>query len=212
MDIQTVIKAGHVMPVIVIDDAQHSVALGNALLDGGIKTAEVTLRTTAALEAIEKMASGCPDLLVGAGTVMNAQQARQVRDAGGCFAVSPGATDNLISGCAAVDLPLLPGATSVTEIMALGEKGFSTLKFFPAVAAGGLPFLKALISPLPEFQFCPTGGITLETAPDWLALANIPCLGGSWVAPQKAIAEQDFAAIAENARKAAQLVKTKKLA
>ena len=205
MNIQDIIAAGRVMPVIVIDKASDAVALGNALLEGGIKTAEVTLRTPEALEAIEAMAKACPDLLVGAGTVMSAENAVRVRDAGGCFAVSPGATDELIKGCEAVSLPLLPGASTVSEMMALGEKGFSVLKFFPATAAGGLNFIKALISPLPQFTFCPTGGITLATAPDWLALDNIPCLGGSWVAPQKLIAEQDFKAIAENARAASQL-------
>ena len=205
MNIQNIIAAGRIMPVILIDKARDASGLGNALLEGGIKTAEVTLRTPAALDAIEAMARDCPDLLVGAGTVMSAENAARVRDAGGCFAVSPGATDALIEGCEAANLPLLPGASTVSEMMALGEKGFSVLKFFPASAAGGLNFLKALISPLPQFQFCPTGGITLATAPDWLALGNIPCLGGSWVAPQKLIAEQNFKAIAENARAALQI-------
>ena len=205
MNIQNIIAAGRIMPVIVIDKARDASALGNALLEGGIKTAEVTLRTPEALDAIEAMARACPDLLVGAGTVMSAENAARVRDAGGYFAVSPGATDALIEGCKAASLPLLPGASTVSEMMALGEKGFSVLKFFPATAAGGLNFLKALISPLPQFQFCPTGGITLATAPDWLALGNIPCLGGSWVAPQKLIAEQNFKAIAENARAASQI-------
>lgn len=205
MNIRNIIAAGRIMPVIVIDKARDASALGNALLEGGIKTAEVTLRTPEALDAIEAMARACPDLLVGAGTVMSAENAARVRDAGGCFAVSPGATDALIEGCKVVSLPLLPGASTVSEMMALGEKGFSVLKFFPATAAGGLNFLKALISPLPQFQFCPTGGITLATAPDWLALGNIPCLGGSWVAPQKLIAEQNFKAIAENARAASQI-------
>ncbi len=205
MNIQNIIEAGRIMPVIVIDKARDASALGNALLEGGIKTAEVTLRTPEALNAIEAMARACPDLLVGAGTVFSAENAARVRDAGGCFAVSPGATDALIEGCKAASLPLLPGASTVSEIMALGEKGFSVLKFFPATAAGGLNFLKALISPLPQFQFCPTGGITFATAPDWLALGNIPCLGGSWITPQKLIAEQNFKAIAENARAASQI-------
>jgi len=205
MNIQNIIAAGRIMPVIVIDKSRDASALGNALLEGGIKTAEVTLRTPEALDAIEAMAKACPDLLVGAGTVMSAENAARVRDAGGGFAVSPGATDTLIEGCKAASLPLLPGASTVSEMMALGEKGFSVLKFFPATAAGGLNFLKALISPLPQFQFCPTGGITLATAPDWLALGNIPCLGSSWVAPQKLIAEQNFKAISENARAASQI-------
>ena len=199
MQISDVIAAGCVMPVIVIDDARAAPALGEALLEGSIYTAEITLRTTAALDAITAMARYCPDLMVGAGTVMTAEHARQVRDAGGCFAVSPGATDALIAGCAAAKLPLLPGASSVSEMMQLGEKGFSLLKFFPASAAGGVDFIKALISPLPQFQFCPTGGITLADAPDWLALDNVPCVGGSWIAPRDVIAENDFATIKQNA-------------
>lgn len=207
MDMHSVISAGHVMPVIVMDSAENAAALGDALLEGGIRTAEVTLRTPAALDAISVMARACPDLVVGAGTVLNAQQAGQVRDAGGQFAVSPGVTDGLISGCAHIGLPLLPGASSVSEVMGLGEKGFSVLKFFPASAAGGIPFLKALIGPLPQFQFCPTGGITLDSAPEWLSLSNVPCLGGSWVAPQKMIAEKDFKTITQNARAASALKK-----
>ena len=207
MQISDVIAAGCVMPVIVIDKAQDAPALGEALLEGGIRTAEITLRTAAALDAIAAMAQSCPDLMVGAGTMMTAEQARQVRDAGGCFAVSPGATDALIAACAEANLPLLPGAMSVSEMMQLGEKGFSLLKFFPASAAGGVDFIKALISPLPQFQFCPTGGITLASAPDWLALDNVPCLGGSWIAPRDMIAENDFATIKQNAIAAAALKK-----
>jgi len=205
MDIASIVAAGPVMPVIVIDDASNGAALGAALLEGGIRTAEITLRTPAALDAIEAMATSCPDLIVGAGTVINSTQARQVYDAGGRFAVSPGATDQLIDGCAKVNLPLLPGAATVSEMMTLHEKGVSMMKFFPAVAAGGLAFLQALASPFPQFRFCPTGGITVATAPDWLALANVPCLGGSWVAPQKLIAERDFETITKNARAASSL-------
>ena len=207
MQISDVISAGCVMPVIVIDKAQDAPALGDALLEGGMRTAEITLRTAAALDAIAAMAKSCPDLMVGAGTMMTAEQAMQVRDAGGCFAVSPGATDALIAACGAVDLPLLPGASSVSEMMQLGEKGFSLLKFFPASAAGGVDFIKALISPLPQFQFCPTGGITLADAPAWLALDNVPCLGGSWIAPRAMIYEGNFASIKQNASAAATLTK-----
>ena len=207
MQISDVIAAGCVMPVIVIDDARTAPALGEALLEGGIRTAEITLRTAAALDAITAMAQACPDLMVGAGTVMTAEHARQVRDAGGCFAVSPGATDALIAGCAEANLPLLPGASSVSEMMQLGEKGFSLLKFFPASAAGGVDFIKALNDPLPQFQFCPTGGISLADAPDWLALDNVPCVGGSWIAPRDVIAENNFATIKQNAITATALAK-----
>ena len=153
MKIDKIIAAGHVMPVIVIDRAEDAAPLGNALLEGGIQTAEVTLRTPAALDAIEAMAKACPELLVGAGTVMTADHARQVRDAGGCFAVSPGATDALITGCSKAGLPLLPGASTVSEMMALGEKGFSVLKFSRPPPQAGYPLSRLWPAPLPNFNF-----------------------------------------------------------
>ena len=162
MNIYDIVAAGQVMPVIVIDRASDAVALGNALLEGGIKTAEVTLRTPQALVAIEAMATACPELMVGAGTVLNAEHARQVRDAGGCFAVSPGATDALIQGCADTDLPLLPGASSVSEVMRLGEKGFFMLKFFPATAAGGLPLSRRWQARCHNFSFVQQAALRLR--------------------------------------------------
>ena len=193
------------MPVIVIDEADKAVPLAEALLSGGICTAEITLRTPAALAAIEAMATHCPDITVGAGTVRTVQQARQVAAAGGRFAVSPGTTASIISGCAEAGLPLLPGAATVSEMMALSEQGFTALKFFPATAAGGLSFIKSLASPLPDLTFCPTGGITPDTASDWLALSNIVCVGGSWVAPQDLIKKAAFDDIARRARAASSL-------
>lgn len=205
MTIDAILKLGPVMPVIVIDEADKAVPLAEALLSGGIRTAEITLRTPAALAAIQEMATHCPAITVGAGTVHTVQQARQVAAAGGRFAVSPGTTSSVVSGCAEAGLPLLPGAATVSEMMALSEQGFTALKFFPATAAGGLKFIKALASPLPDLTFCPTGGITPDTAPDWLALSNIACVGGSWVAPQDLIAKADFAEITNRARAAASL-------
>ena len=203
--IPEILALGPVMPVIVIDDAAQAVPLATALLAGGIRTIEITLRTPAALDAIRAVATDCPDITVGAGTVNNAALARQAREAGAGFAVSPGTTADVIKGCAEAGLPLLPGAATVSEVMALQDAGFTAMKFFPANAAGGIGFIKALASPLPGISFCPTGGITQESAPDWLALSNIACVGGSWVASQAAIAAGDFAGITDRARAAAAL-------
>lgn len=203
--IQEILALGSVMPVIVIDDSNRAVDLAKALLTGGIRTIEITLRTPAALDSIRAVAAECPDITIGAGTVNTPQLAQAAVDAGASFAVSPGTTDAIIKGCHDANLPLLPGAATVSEILALQEQGFSAVKFFPASAAGGPGFIKSLISPMPTIQVCPTGGITLATAPDWLSLANVPCVGGSWIAPQKAITDGDFATITENARAAAAL-------
>ena len=205
MTIDEILACGPVMPVIVIDEAEQAVPLAEALLAGGIQTAEVTLRTPAALAAIEAMATHCPEITVGAGTVRSADQARAVANAGGRFAVSPGTTSAVLAGCVGAGLPLLPGAASVSEMMALAEQGYSVQKFFPANAAGGISFIKSLSSPLPDLTFCPTGGITETTAPDWLALPNIACVGGSWIAPQALIESGDFAEITNRARVAAHL-------
>ncbi|MGC6452538.1 MAG: bifunctional 4-hydroxy-2-oxoglutarate aldolase/2-dehydro-3-deoxy-phosphogluconate aldolase [Candidatus Puniceispirillaceae bacterium] len=203
--ISEILALGPVMPVIVIDDAAQAVPLANALLAGGIRTIEITLRTPAALDAIHAVATGCPDITVGAGTVNNAERARQAREAGAAFAVSPGTPANVIRGCEDAGLPLLPGAATVSEMMELQEAGFAAMKFFPANAAGGINFIKALASPLPDISFCPTGGITQDSAPDWLALPNIACVGGSWVASQAAIAAGAFDGITSRAHAAAAL-------
>ena len=205
MTIHDILKLGPVMPVIVIDSADQAEPLADALLAGGIRTAEITLRTPAAIKAIEKMARNCPDITVGAGTVRTARDAQIAADAGSRFVVSPGTTPSILEGCQSAELPLLPGAASVSEMMALAEKGYSVQKFFPANAAGGISFIKSLSSPLPDLTFCPTGGITETTAPDWLALPNIACVGGSWIAPQALIESGDFAKITNRARVAAHL-------
>lgn len=203
--IAEILKMGPVMPVIVIDRAKDAVPLAEALLAGGLKTIEVTLRTPAALEAIEAVAAACPDICVGAGTVISRETAKNAANAGARFAVSPGTTPTIIEACNDAGLPLLPGASSVSEIIALNDAGFNAIKFFPAMAAGGTAFVKSLASPLPKVTVCPTGGITVATAPAWLALPNVPCLGGSWVAPQGLITAQDFAKIEELAREAVAL-------
>ena len=205
MTIHDILKLGPVMPVIVIDSADQAEPLADALLAGGIRTAEITLRTPAAIKAIEKMARNCPDITVGAGTVRTARDVQIAADAGSRFVVSPGTTSSILEGCQSAGLPLLPGAASVSEMMALAEQGYSVQKFFPANAAGGISFIKSLSSPLPDLTFCPTGGITEITAPDWLALPNIVCVGGSWIAPQALIESGDFAEITNRARVAAHL-------
>ncbi|MGB1527547.1 MAG: bifunctional 4-hydroxy-2-oxoglutarate aldolase/2-dehydro-3-deoxy-phosphogluconate aldolase, partial [Candidatus Puniceispirillaceae bacterium] len=160
MTILDILKLGPVMPVIVIDSADQAEPLADALLAGGIRTAEITLRTPAAIKAIEKMARNCPDITVGAGTVRTARDAQIAADAGSRFVVSPGTIPSILEGCQSAGLPLLPGAASVSEMMALAEQGYSVQKFFPANAAGGISFIKSLSSPLPDLTFCPTGGIT----------------------------------------------------
>ena len=205
MTIHDILKLGPVMPVIVIDSADQAEPLADALLAGGIRTAEITLRTPAAIKAIEKMARNSPDITVGAGTVRTARDVQIAADAGSRFVVSPGTTSSILEGCQSAGLPLLPGAASVSEMMALAEQGYSVQKFFPANAAGGISFIKSLSSPLPDLTFCPTGGITEITAPDWLALPNIVCVGGSWIAPQALIESGDFVKITNRARVAAHL-------
>lgn len=203
--IRSILALGPVMPVIVIDDAADAVPLAEALLEGGLQTIEITLRTDAALDAMAEIARHCPDMVIGAGTVLEKEHARMAKQAGAVFAVSPGATPALIEGCADVGLDLLPGAASASEAMALYEQGFDALKFFPAVPAGGASFLKSLASPLPQITFCPTGGITQQTAPDFLALDNVGCVGGSWLATRVDIANKDFKTITERAKMAASL-------
>ena len=204
-NIRSILALGPVMPVIVIDDAADGVPLAEALLAGGISTIEITLRTSAALGAMEAIATSCPDMVIGAGTVLTPTDAANARDAGAVFAVSPGATPALITGCADAGIDLLPGATSASEAMILMEQGFDALKFFPAVPSGGAPFLKSLASPLPQVTFCPTGGITQQTASAFLALDNVSCVGGSWIASRTDIANKDFATITQRASKAATL-------
>ena len=205
MTIQDILMLGPVIPVIVISSADKAEPLADALLAGGVRTAEITLRSPAAIKAIEKIARNCPDITVGAGTVRTARDAQIAADAGSRFAVSPGTTPSVLEGCKSAGLPLLPGAATVSEMMILAEQGYSLQKFFPADAAGGVSFIQSLYSPLPDLTFCPTGGISETTAPDWLALPNIACVGGSWIAPQALIESGDFAEITNRARVAAHL-------
>ncbi|MBB3664095.1 MULTISPECIES: bifunctional 4-hydroxy-2-oxoglutarate aldolase/2-dehydro-3-deoxy-phosphogluconate aldolase [Prauserella salsuginis group] len=194
-----------VMPVVVLDDAEAAPDVARALLAGGIRTIELTLRTPAALEAIEKVASQVPDIVVGAGTVTTPEQAAQAADAGAAFLVTPGTTDALLDAVAATRLPFLPGAATVSEAMRLAERGLDTLKFFPAEASGGPAALKAFAGPLPHLKFCPTGGVSVANAPEYLGLSNVGCVGGSWLTPKDAVAARDFATIERLAKESAAL-------
>lgn len=193
-----------VVPVLVIDDLAHARPLAEALLAGGLPALEVTLRTPVALDAIRAMAE-VPGGVVGAGTLLTPADVKAAKAAGATFGVSPGATDRIIAACEDEGLPLLPGAATASEIMVLLEKGFTVQKFFPAEQAGGAAYLKSIGSPIPQVKFCPTGGISLKIAPDYLGLKNILCVGGSWVAPKEAMAKGDWAAITRLASEAAAL-------
>lgn len=193
-----------VIPVLVIHDLAHARPLAEALIKGGLPVLEVTLRTPVALEAIAAMAD-VDGGHVGAGTVLSPEDAKAARAHGATFAVSPGATDRVLAGCEDIDLPLLPGAATASEAMALLERGYRVQKFFPAEANGGVPALKAIGAPIPQVSFCPTGGVSPSNAPDYLALSNTLCVGGSWVAPQALMEAGDWDGITELARKAAAL-------
>ena len=193
---------GPVIPVIVLQRVQDAVPLAEALLAGGVKVLEVTLRTAVALQSIEAIARALPEAVVGAGTVRNALDAQAALDAGSRFAVSPGYTSALGDACRRIGLPLLPGVATASEVMAASADGLGFLKFFPAQQAGGLAMLKALGGPFPDIVFCPTGGITLETAPQFLALPNVKVCGGSWLTPADAVAAADWARITRLAREA----------
>jgi 2-dehydro-3-deoxyphosphogluconate aldolase/(4S)-4-hydroxy-2-oxoglutarate aldolase len=195
-----------VIPVLVIDDLAHAAPLARALVAGGLPALEVTLRTPAALDAIRAMAE-VPGGVVGAGTLLTPADVKAAKAAGATFGVSPGATDRLIAACEDEGLPLLPGAATASEIMALLEKGYSVQKFFPAEQAGGAAYLKSIGSPIPQVSFCPTGGISLKLAPDYLSLKTILCVGGSWVAPKDAMARGDWDEITRLAREASLLVR-----
>ena len=206
MSISKILSLGPVMPVIVIEQANHAIPLGEALLTGGIKTIEITLRTSAALNAIEQLAKHLPEIYVGAGTILTKENAARAKNSGAKFCVSPGTTSSIIDACDECNISLLPGASTVSEILTLSEAGFSEIKFFPASAAGGIPFIKSLVSPLPNLKFCPTGGISYETASEWLSLVNVSCVGGSWIAPAKDINDQNFSEITARAKQATKLV------
>lgn len=193
---------GPVIPVIVIERVEHALPMARALLEGGVRVLEVTLRTTAALAAIETIARALPEVIVGAGTLRNAADVRAAHAAGARFAVSPGYSAAVAAACREVALPLLPGVATASEVMQAADDGFRFLKFFPASAAGGVAMLKAWASPFADVAFCPTGGIGIDTAPAWLALPNVKVVGGSWLTPADALKAEDWPRIARLAAEA----------
>jgi 2-dehydro-3-deoxyphosphogluconate aldolase/(4S)-4-hydroxy-2-oxoglutarate aldolase len=194
-----------VIPVIVLSDVAHAVPLARALVAGGIRMLEVTLRTPAALACIEAIAREVPEAVAGAGTVRRAEDAQAAAKAGARFAVSPGYTQAVGKACRDLGLPLLPGVATGSEIMMAQEDGYTALKFFPAMQAGGLAMLKAWQGPFGDVKFCPTGGITPANAAEFLGLANVVCVGGSWLNPADAVAQGDWARITRLAKEAAAL-------
>jgi 2-dehydro-3-deoxyphosphogluconate aldolase/(4S)-4-hydroxy-2-oxoglutarate aldolase len=199
-------RAG-VVPVITIEDAASALPFATALRDGGLDVIEVTLRTGAALEAIRRIAAGLPDIMVGAGTVLSKAQAEDSVAAGARFLVSPGLTPAVADAGLAASVPLLPGVATASEAMAAAERGIAFLKFFPAEAIGGVAALKALAAPLPHLRFCPTGGIDAAKAAAYLALPNVVCVGGSWMAPANAVRAGDWAKIASLSAEASRLAR-----
>jgi 2-dehydro-3-deoxyphosphogluconate aldolase/(4S)-4-hydroxy-2-oxoglutarate aldolase len=193
-----------VVPVLVIEDLATAHPLAQALVAGGLPALEVTLRTPCALDAIRAMAD-VPGGVVGAGTLLTAADVKAAKRAGARFGVSPGSSPAIIAACQDEGLPLLPGAVTATEIMALLDQGYTVQKFFPAEQSGGAAFLKSIGSPIPQVSFCPTGGVSLKNAPDYLSLKNILCVGGSWVAPKEALAQGDWAKVTALAAEAAAL-------
>ncbi|MFB7866547.1 bifunctional 4-hydroxy-2-oxoglutarate aldolase/2-dehydro-3-deoxy-phosphogluconate aldolase [Streptomyces sp. NPDC056069] len=197
--------AAPVVPVVVIEDAADAVPLARALVAGGLPAIEVTLRTAAAPAAIRAIADEVPEAVVGAGTVVSLAGVGHAVGAGARFLVSPGWTDGLLDAMRDSGVPFLPGVSTTTEVVALLERGVTDLKFFPAEAAGGIPYLKSLSGPLPQARFCPTGGITLASAPAYLALPNVACVGGTWMLPPDALAARDWGRVEALAREAAAL-------
>ena len=198
-------RHGPVIPVIVIQRLEEAVPMAQALVAGGVKVLEITLRTAAALPAMEAIARAVPEAIVGAGTIRNVADARAARDAGCQFGVSPGYRSDVGLACREIGLPLLPGVSTASEVMDANTDGYHFLKFFPATAAGGIPMLKGLAGPFTDVVFCPTGGIRLETAPEFLALPNVIVCGGTWLTPADAMAQGDWARITALAKEAAAL-------
>jgi 2-dehydro-3-deoxyphosphogluconate aldolase/(4S)-4-hydroxy-2-oxoglutarate aldolase len=205
LTIDEILAAGPVLPVVVLDDPAQAVPLARALVAGGIRAIEITLRTPRALEAVRAIAAEVPEALPGVGTVLTPADFDAAAEAGARFAVSPGATPTLMDAAWRSTLPYLPAVATASELMAAMEAGFSVCKFFPAAQIGGIEALKALHGPFPAARFCPTGGIDARTAGAYLALPNVLCVGGSWVAPRVAIEAGDFARIERLAREAAAL-------
>lgn len=203
--LEAILSLAPVVPVVTVERAADAVPIARALVAGGLPAIEITLRTPVALEAIRAIAAEVEGAAPGAGTVLDTAQLEAVAAAGARFAVSPGATACLIDAAAGTGVPLLPGVATAGEAMTLIERGYGFAKFFPAGPAGGPAYLSALAAPLPQLRFCPTGGVSLETAPDYLALPNVICVGGSWMLPKAHVLARDWAAITAASRVAALL-------
>lgn len=199
---EEIFAAGPVVPVLVIKDVEKAVPLAKALMAGGIKVLEVTLRTPSAIEVIKRIADEVPESLIGAGTVTNAQQLKAVTEAGAKFAISPGMTADLLKAGMEGEIPLIPGISSTSDLMKGKDAGYTHLKFFPAEASGGVKAIKAISGPFADFTFCPTGGIGPGNYNDYLALGNVKCVGGSWLAPDDAIEAGDWDRITQLAKDA----------
>jgi 2-dehydro-3-deoxyphosphogluconate aldolase/(4S)-4-hydroxy-2-oxoglutarate aldolase len=205
VDIGAIAARAPVIPVLTVERTADAVPLARALVKGGLAVLEITLRTTVALDALQAIAAEVPGAILGAGTVLNSHQLDQARRAGARFVVSPGCTGPLAEAAKSSGMPFLPGVQTVSEAMALSDQGFRLMKFFPADQAGGLGWLKAVAAPLAGLRFCPTGGIGADTAPSYLALPNVACVGGSWVAPRDAVASGDWQKVERLAAAAAGL-------
>lgn len=205
MSESSLLSLSPVIPVVVVDSAQQGVSVARALVAGGIGVIELTLRTPAGLDAIRAIAAEVPEITVGAGTVTTPARAAAAAAAGASFLVSPGLTPALLAGMEDTGLPFLPGTATVSEVIAVLEAGHTEMKFFPAEASGGVSYLGSLPTVVPDARFCPTGGIRLATAPSYLALANVGCVGGSWLTPKDALAAGDWARITQLAAEAAAL-------
>ena len=203
-----VLTAQPVIPVVAVHSVEGAVALARALAAGGLPAIEITLRTPVALEAIKAVVGEVPEAICGAGTILTPRQFEAAEAAGAQFIVSPGATPALLDTAEDSPVPLLPGAASPSELMAMIARGYEMLKFFPAEQLGGVPYLKALAPVFPAIRFCPTGGVSLRNVADYLALPNVVCVGGSWVAPASALEAGDFAEVTRLAREAAKLSAT----
>jgi 2-dehydro-3-deoxyphosphogluconate aldolase/(4S)-4-hydroxy-2-oxoglutarate aldolase len=199
------LKLQPVVPVIIIEDAKSAVPLARALVKGGLKAIEITMRTPAALDAIKAVADEVEGAVAGAGTVLDSKQWDQAVKAGSKFIVSPGAGHSVLDAADQSDIPLLPGTATATEVMQVRDRGYTVMKFFPAEQAGGASYLGALASPLAGIKFCPTGGVSLKNARDYLSLSNVVCVGGSWVAPKDLVAAGDWDGITKLAAEAAAL-------
>jgi 2-dehydro-3-deoxyphosphogluconate aldolase/(4S)-4-hydroxy-2-oxoglutarate aldolase len=205
MSIEKILASAPVVPVVVIDKLEDAAPLAKALFNGGLKALEITLRTPIAAQAVKLMKEAVPEAYVGTGTVIDKASFDASVEAGADFMVSPGVNDELIALAKSTDIPFLPGAATPSEVMKLASHGFKFLKFFPAEAAGGTAMLKSIGAPIPNITFCPTGGITLATAPDYLALKNVICVGGTWMLDKQLIESKDWQAIEALARQASEV-------